>query len=128
MLSFALPLYARRIGLSLSEIGVLLSLNSAVAIGPASAQTNLGSLQDDAVATYAPRLMKEDSHVDWARSARDIHNQIRGLHLLYNHPSLEITQLVLDKLNGDYRASPRKGSTATWRSPTTRRPRQTSAP
>lgn len=38
------------------------------------------TLQDDAVATYAPRLMKEDSHVDWARSARDIHNQIRGLH------------------------------------------------
>jgi MFS family permease len=33
VLSFALPLYARRIGLSLSEIGVLLSLNSAVAIG-----------------------------------------------------------------------------------------------
>jgi MFS family permease len=33
ILGFALPLYARRIGLSLSEIGVLLSLNSAVAIG-----------------------------------------------------------------------------------------------
>lgn len=33
VLGFALPLYARRIGLSLSEIGILLSLNSAVAIG-----------------------------------------------------------------------------------------------
>jgi MFS family permease len=33
ILGFALPLYARRIGLSLSEIGILLSLNSAVAIG-----------------------------------------------------------------------------------------------
>ncbi|HEY6002569.1 MAG TPA: MFS transporter [Anaeromyxobacter sp.] len=33
ILGFALPLYARRIGLSLAEIGVLLSLNSAVAIG-----------------------------------------------------------------------------------------------
>ncbi|HEY6100691.1 MAG TPA: MFS transporter, partial [Anaeromyxobacter sp.] len=33
VLGFALPLYARRLGLSLTEIGVLLSLNSAVAIG-----------------------------------------------------------------------------------------------
>jgi MFS family permease len=33
ILGFALPLYARRLGLSLSEIGILLSVNSAVAIG-----------------------------------------------------------------------------------------------
>lgn len=33
ILGFALPLYARRMGLSLSEIGILLSVNSAVAIG-----------------------------------------------------------------------------------------------
>jgi MFS family permease len=33
MLSFTLPLYARHLGLSLSQIGILLSLNSAVAIG-----------------------------------------------------------------------------------------------
>ncbi|MFL5367141.1 MAG: MFS transporter [Myxococcales bacterium] len=33
MLSFTLPLYARSLGLSLSQIGILLSLNSAVAIG-----------------------------------------------------------------------------------------------
>ena len=33
VLSFALPLYARRLGLSLAQIGILLSLNSAVAIG-----------------------------------------------------------------------------------------------
>jgi len=32
ILSFALPLYARRLGMSVAEIGVLLSLNSAVAI------------------------------------------------------------------------------------------------
>jgi methionyl-tRNA formyltransferase len=36
--------------------------------------------QDDAQATYAPRLTKEDSPLDWARPARDLHNQIRGLH------------------------------------------------
>jgi MFS family permease len=33
VLSFALPLYARSMGLSLAQIGILLSLNSAVAIG-----------------------------------------------------------------------------------------------
>jgi MFS family permease len=32
ILSFALPLYARRLGMSVAEIGILLSLNSAVAI------------------------------------------------------------------------------------------------
>jgi methionyl-tRNA formyltransferase len=36
--------------------------------------------QDDSAATYAPRLSKDDSHVDWNRKAIDIHNQIRGLH------------------------------------------------
>ena len=36
--------------------------------------------QDDAVATYAHRLTKEDSRVDWSQSAATIHNRIRGLH------------------------------------------------
>src|SRR5262249_42240086 len=36
--------------------------------------------QDNFPATYAPRLTKDDSRVDWSRPARDIHNQIRGLH------------------------------------------------
>jgi MFS family permease len=33
VLSFAMPLYARSLGLSLAEVGVLMSINSAVAIG-----------------------------------------------------------------------------------------------
>ena len=36
--------------------------------------------QDDTAATYAPRLTKDDGRVDWTRPARDVHNQIRGLH------------------------------------------------
>jgi methionyl-tRNA formyltransferase len=36
--------------------------------------------QDEAAATYAPRLTKEDGAIDWSRSARDLHNLIRGLH------------------------------------------------
>jgi methionyl-tRNA formyltransferase len=36
--------------------------------------------QDDALATYAPRLTKADSPVNWMRAATEVHNQIRGLH------------------------------------------------
>ncbi len=35
--------------------------------------------QDNSAATYAPILKKEDGAIDWNRSAREIHNQIRGL-------------------------------------------------
>src|SRR4051812_20958653 len=36
--------------------------------------------QDDAAATYAHRLTKQDGVVDWSLPARRIHNLIRGLH------------------------------------------------
>ena len=36
--------------------------------------------QDESQATYAPKIEKADGIIDWSRSARDIHNQIRGLH------------------------------------------------
>jgi methionyl-tRNA formyltransferase len=36
--------------------------------------------QDDAAATYAPRLTKDDGRVDWSWPALRIHNLIRGLH------------------------------------------------
>jgi methionyl-tRNA formyltransferase len=36
--------------------------------------------QDDAAATYAHRLTKEDSRFEWEWPARRIHNLIRGLH------------------------------------------------
>jgi methionyl-tRNA formyltransferase len=35
--------------------------------------------QDDALSNYAPMLKKEDGRIDWLRSARQIHNQVRGL-------------------------------------------------
>lgn len=37
-----------------------------------------GLPQDDAQATYAPILKKEDGHVDWSSPAREILNRIRG--------------------------------------------------
>lgn len=36
--------------------------------------------QDETMATYAPRLTKEDGLVDWSQPATRIHNHIRGLH------------------------------------------------
>jgi methionyl-tRNA formyltransferase len=36
--------------------------------------------QDDAAATYAPRLTKADGLVDWTQPALRVHNLIRGLH------------------------------------------------
>lgn len=35
--------------------------------------------QNEAEATHAPMITKEMSEVDWTKSAREIHNQIRGL-------------------------------------------------
>lgn len=35
--------------------------------------------QDDNLSCYAPKLSRELSPVDWSRSAREIHNQVRGL-------------------------------------------------
>jgi methionyl-tRNA formyltransferase len=36
--------------------------------------------QDDSAATYAPRLTRADGRIDWTRSAREIHDLVRGLH------------------------------------------------
>jgi methionyl-tRNA formyltransferase len=37
-------------------------------------------LQDNAQATYAPLIRKEDFRLDWGRSAMALHNQIRGFY------------------------------------------------
>jgi methionyl-tRNA formyltransferase len=36
--------------------------------------------QDDAEATYAPRLTKEEGLVDWSQRATTLHNRVRGLY------------------------------------------------
>jgi methionyl-tRNA formyltransferase len=36
--------------------------------------------QDDAAATYAPLIQKEDFRLDWSRSALALHNQVRGFY------------------------------------------------
>ncbi|MBQ7454755.1 MAG: methionyl-tRNA formyltransferase [Selenomonadaceae bacterium] len=36
--------------------------------------------QDDSLSTYAPLLNKDTGKIDWTKSARDVHNLIRGLY------------------------------------------------
>lgn len=62
---------------SLAQLGAVALVESVDALASGSASE---TPQDEALATYAPKLEKTDGVVDWSRSARAIHNQIRGLH------------------------------------------------
>jgi len=45
------------------------------------AQGQVGDVpQDDALATYAPRLTREDGSIPWGDTARQIHDRVRGLY------------------------------------------------
>ncbi len=61
----------------IAELGAhaLVKAVNALAEGRASETS-----QDESEAVYAPKIEKSDGIIDWSRPARDIHNQIRGLH------------------------------------------------
>ena len=61
-------------GLAEAGAGLLLDVVDRLVRGPV-AETP----QDDARATYAPKLLKTESPVDWSLPARTIHNRVRGL-------------------------------------------------
>lgn len=62
--------------------------------------------QDDSLATYAPMLSKNDSLIDWNKSALEVHNRVRGLycwpvaHTLYRGKKLKILSTSLSELCG----------------------------
>lgn len=60
----------------LSEIGArsLIEVVDRLAQGPI-----VETPQDDQLATFAPKLEKSESPIDWGLPARDIHNRVRGL-------------------------------------------------
>jgi len=62
----------------LAELGAALLVDVVDRI--ATDRTPREVAQDDTQATYAPRLDRSDSPIDWARPASVVHNQIRGLH------------------------------------------------
>ena len=61
-------------GLADAGAGLLLDVVNRMASGPV-----VETLQDDAGATYAPKLLKAESPIDWSLAARAIHNRVRGL-------------------------------------------------
>jgi methionyl-tRNA formyltransferase len=60
-----------------ARIGAPLLVDAVDAIADGRA---LETPQNEADATYAPKIGKTDGIIDWSRPAVDIHNQIRGLH------------------------------------------------
>ena len=48
-------------------------------LDPVATGTAIAVPQDEALATYAPRLTKEEGAIDFTKPARAVHNQIRGL-------------------------------------------------
>jgi methionyl-tRNA formyltransferase len=61
-------------GLSDAGAGLLLDVVNRMASGPV-----VETPQDGAGATYAPKLLKAESPIDWSLAARTIHNRVRGL-------------------------------------------------
>jgi len=61
-------------GLADSGAGLLLDVMDRMARGPV-----VETPQDDALATYAPKLLKTESPIDWSLAALTIHNRVRGL-------------------------------------------------
>ncbi len=61
----------------LARIGaaLLVQVVNAIAEG-----TSHETPQDDRLASYAPRITREEGLVDWTRHARALHNQVRGLY------------------------------------------------
>jgi methionyl-tRNA formyltransferase len=64
-----------------TETGVtIMRVVKALDAGPMFATATRPIALDETSATYAPRLTKEDGHVDWSWPAVWLHNLIRGLH------------------------------------------------
>lgn len=61
---------------ALAAVGADLLLDTVRAIAEGRARERP---QDHALATYAPRLTREDGRIDWTRPARTVHDLVRGL-------------------------------------------------
>jgi len=60
----------------LKDMGASLVLDTVKMI---DADEVVETAQDDALATPAPKIFRDDCRIDWGRSAQDVHNHIRGL-------------------------------------------------
>jgi methionyl-tRNA formyltransferase len=64
----------------LAEIGGRLLVETIDTIDQFGGKPLPGEAQNEQEVTYATKLQRRDGIVEWARPARSIHNQIRGLH------------------------------------------------
>lgn len=82
------------------SIAPLLSTLDLLAAGKIERQS-----QDNALATYAPKIDKEDAHVNWHRSALSIDQQIRAFnpwpiaYMQVNEEIIRIHQAIVESLN-----------------------------
>lgn len=92
-------------GLAALGAGALLATVERLASGEA-----VETPQDDTLATYAPRLTKDEGLVDWTRPARAVHDQVRGLHPWpHAYTYLDGQRLILHRARvvpGDHVAQP----------------------
>ncbi len=98
----------------LSLLGVQPVLQAIEMLAAWDGQTPLGTRQDAALATRAPRLKKSHGEVDWSQTASSIVNQVRALRpwpgtytqwLRTRHP----LHLLLEQVSVDDLASPTAG-------------------
>jgi methionyl-tRNA formyltransferase len=81
-----LAVATRPIGVDETSVDVerdLASLGASLLLGTVDALAEgpiPEAAQDEAAATYAPRITREDGRVDWTRPALALHNQVRGLY------------------------------------------------
>ncbi|QDT04391.1 Methionyl-tRNA formyltransferase [Rubripirellula lacrimiformis] len=63
----------------LSEIGIAATLESVETLSKWDGEQTIGTVQDAAKVTKAPRLAKSDGDIDWGRSAAEIDFHVRGM-------------------------------------------------
>ncbi len=63
----------------LMNIGADLTVDTVRRIAQGGMEAVPQSRMSDEEPTTAPKIFKEDCHIDWMRSAREIHNHVRGL-------------------------------------------------
>ena len=84
---------AHQVGATLAEMGAELLIDTLVKLGEITPIP-----QDAATASYAPPIQKSDYVLDWSRSAKELHNQVRGFFpncvTSFRNQALKITATV----------------------------------
>ena len=86
----------------LAELGAEVVVETVEHIAAGTVDTRV---QDESRASAAPKIFKEDAHIDWSRTAQEVHNQVRGL-----SPYPAAWTMHGDTLLKIYRTCPAKGA------------------